>query len=124
MPKSGPPAPEPQGYAAVPGYVKNNPLNNDYYVEQFKDDPWYPIIKRTHERLTELIPGYNIAQIKDKFGGLRYYFDFPEVIPIHPEWPAYDTEEKVRAMAQRVVTYAEAWVDGFEYHHENNAPKG
>lgn len=107
--QNGPPAPEPKGYAAVPGFVKSNPLNNDYYVEQFRDDPWYPIIKQTHERLTAVIPGYNIAQIKDKFGGLRYYFDEPQD----------SLEEKVKE-ARQIVAYATAWVDGFEYYRENN----
>jgi hypothetical protein len=109
-----PPAPEPQGYLAKPGFVKSNPANNDYYVEQFMDDEWYPAIKRTNELLTELIPGYNIRQIKDKFGGLRYYFDYPEEIPTNPEWPAYDSVEKIRAMAKGIVTYAEGWVEGYE----------
>jgi hypothetical protein len=110
--------PEPQGYRAYPGFVKSNPLNNDYYVEQFKDDPWYPIIKRTHERLTELVPGYNIAQIKEKFGGLRYYVDFPDGVleaAVKPEWRYLDSAEKVMNNATDIIRYAEAWVDGFEY---------
>lgn len=108
------PHPEPIGCVAEPGYVKNNPLNNDYYVERFQGDPWYRIIKRTHERLEELIPGYNIRQIKEKFGGLRFYYDLPEEIPVKPEWPAFDSRDKIINMARSVVTYAEAWVDGYE----------
>ncbi len=67
------PYPEGPGYAAIPSFVKGNPLNNDYYVEQFKDDEWYPVILKAHKELSALFPGYNIDQIKEKFGGLRYY---------------------------------------------------
>ena len=67
------PYPEQPGYSAQMGFVKNNPLNNDYYVKQWVDDPWYEIIAKTHDELTRKFPGYNISQIKEKFGGLRYY---------------------------------------------------
>jgi antirestriction protein ArdC len=36
---------------------------------------WKDIIDRTHEKLKYIDPDYKIAQIKEKFGGLRYYFD-------------------------------------------------
>lgn len=101
----------------MPGFVKSRPENNDHYVEQMKDHPWYPIIKETHDKLTELIPGYNIGQIKEKFGGLRYYFDFPDVIVVNEKsW--LNTEKKVRERANAFVTYAEAWVDGYEARRE------
>jgi hypothetical protein len=108
------PYPEPSGFVALPGFVKSNRLNNDYYVEQFKDDPWYPIIKRTHDDLTKLLPEYNIEQIKEKFGGLRYYYLPGDEIPVNEKsW--LNTREKVLAQAEAIVRYAEAWVSGFEY---------
>ena len=112
-----PPTEEPNGYAAVPGFVKSQAENNDYYVEQFKDEPWYPIIKHTHDALTELVPGYNIAQIKEKFGGLRYYIDLPEEVleaAVNPDWASKKTPDKVRDAANNIIRYAEAWVDGYE----------
>lgn len=36
---------------------------------------WKDIINHTHEKLKYIDPDYKIAQIKEKFGGLRYYFD-------------------------------------------------
>lgn len=69
------PAPEEQGYSARAGFVKGNPLNNDFYVEQFAGDEWEAPIREAHALLTEKFPGYNIAQIKDKFGGLRFYIN-------------------------------------------------
>lgn len=109
-----PPVEEPSGYMSQPGFVKSRPENNEHYVAQFEGHEWYPIIKQTHDELTRLIPGYNISQIKEKFGGLRYYFSFPDEIPVKPEWPAYDSPEKIKAMVRARITYAEGWVDGFE----------
>ena len=96
-------APEPPGCYVRKGFVKNNPANNDAYVELWSDHPWYPAISNLHRRIEELLPGYNIAQIKEKFWGLRYYFDAPE---------AADPTKLARARA--LVTAAEAWVDGRE----------
>lgn len=35
---------------------------------------WFPLIAQTHRKLRHLDPGYCVAQIKEKFGGLRYYY--------------------------------------------------
>ena len=110
-----PPVVEPDGYRAMPGFVKSRPENNDYYVEQFKDDPWYPIIKDTHERIKEIAPGYNVAQIKEKFGGLRYYIDLPEGSIKIGRYSYEDTVEKQTERIKSLISSAEAWVDGFEY---------
>lgn len=107
------PVAEPDGYESRPGFVKSRPENNAHYVAQFEGDDWYPIISHTNEQLEKLIPGYNIVQIKEKFGELRFYFDYPEVIPVKPEWPAYDSEDKIRTMVKDTVTFAEGWVAGF-----------
>jgi hypothetical protein len=36
---------------------------------------WKTIIIDTHSKLKYIDPNYKIAQIKEKFGGLRYYYD-------------------------------------------------
>lgn len=90
---------EPAGYSATAGFVKSQPGNNEFYLEQFRDDPWYPIIRDTHEQLEHIAPGYNISQIKEKFGGLRYYIDLPEVLSDEDREAAYaivrDAEDRV-----------------------------
>jgi hypothetical protein len=48
---------------------------NGLYLEFFGDWGWLPIVSDLHARLIELAPDYRIAQIKEKFGGLRYYID-------------------------------------------------
>lgn len=72
------PAEEPPGYSTSMGFVKSNPLNNDYYVDQWQNDPWYWPIKRAHLEIERLAPGYNVSQIKEKFGELRFYYSLPE----------------------------------------------
>lgn len=114
------PHPEPGGNVAEMGFVKANPLNNDYYVELWKDDPWYPAIKQAHDSLTRLIPGYNIDQIKEKFGGLRFYFSLPEQMPERSPWHVKQDisqevfEKELRARAEGYVLYAEGWCAGYD----------
>jgi predicted nucleic acid-binding Zn ribbon protein len=40
---------------------------------------WYWILDELDKKLTYLDPNYKIAQIKEKFGGLRFYFDTENV---------------------------------------------
>ena len=65
--------PEEDGYFCSPGFVKGNPKNNTAYLEMYREHPWHDLLVRCDAELEELCPGYNIAQIKEKFGGLRYY---------------------------------------------------
>lgn len=116
------PAPfeETGGYHAAPGFVKSRPENNDYYVDQFADDPWYPAIYSAHSNIADVVPNYNISQIKSKFGGLRFYYSLPAEEEINWDMvPKYITDKGDRMDALRVwcdarVAYAEAWVDGYE----------
>lgn len=78
--------------------------NNEIQLKRWEGSPWYPAIKRADEMLSEVIPGYVIEQIKDKFGGLRYYYSLPENL---------NTDE-YRARADKIISYAEGWVDGYE----------
>jgi hypothetical protein len=107
------PVEEPPGYASRPSFVKSRPENNAHYLAQYEDTPWYSILKQTDEQLEELIPGYNIAQIKFKFGGLCYYFDYPAVIPTNPQQAWHDSEEKVKAKVRSIISYAEGWIRGY-----------
>lgn len=66
---------EPPGYVSAPGYVKSRAGNNQHYLRQMKDARGFEIISKYASKLDELVPGYNISQIKVKFGGLRFYID-------------------------------------------------
>lgn len=54
---------------------------------------WQPIIDTLEERLGQIAPGYKVVQIKEKFGGLRYYVALPQ----GSDWEA----------AQRAISEAE-----------------
>ena len=47
----------------------------DEYLFDSCGDGWKEIIRNTNEKLKYIDSNYTIAQIKEKFGGLRYYFD-------------------------------------------------
>ena len=38
------------------------------------DKGWYKLVIDTHKKLKYIDPNYQIHQIKEKFGGLRYYY--------------------------------------------------
>lgn len=72
--------PEPQGCFNEPGFVKANFRNNETYLNKCKHahPEWAELLQNTHDKLKEIVPEYNIAQIKEKFWHLRYYIDLPE----------------------------------------------
>ena len=102
------------------GFVKSNPANNDIYVNQWSEDPWYPAIKQCHDSISMVVPNYNVSQIKDKFGGLRYYYDLPSEEDIDwnlvPSWliSSNDRLGDLRRWCNEEVRAAEAWVWGYE----------
>jgi hypothetical protein len=50
---------------------------------------WYPLLVELDEQLQTLLPNYKLHQVKEKFGGLRYYWTAGEHIhdPDDPEPP-------------------------------------
>lgn len=83
-------------------------FNNEVKIDAWEGHPWYPAVLRASEQLTREVPGYRIDQIKEKFNGLRFYITLPDEL---------DTEE-YQAKADRIISYALGWVDGFEYYEE------
>lgn len=57
---------------------------------------WWPIVEDTHRRLLEIDPGYTVDQVKEKFGGLRYYFTASDGPSDH-----YDVMEAIVDEAER-----------------------
>jgi hypothetical protein len=53
------------------------------------DRGWYPLLVELDEQLGALLPNYELNQVKEKFGGLRYYWEPGEEIqdPNDPEPP-------------------------------------
>ena len=46
----------------------------NYYKSIDVDEGWYQLVIDCDRELTVIDPNYQIAQVKQKFGGLRYYF--------------------------------------------------
>ena len=59
-----------------PAFYGQEPVTNQQYIDTIPDDdPWKPIIVAGAARLDEQFPGWKIGQIKEKFGGCRFYAD-------------------------------------------------
>ena len=52
-----------------------NQQERDKYLEiEWTLPGWKALIKELDSKMSELDPNYTIEQVKEKFGGLRYYF--------------------------------------------------
>jgi hypothetical protein len=81
------------------------------------DRGWYPLLVELDEQLRMLLPNYVLHQVKEKFGGLRYYWESGEDVhdPKDPEppTPGRDGNEAERgqwsqqhdAWSERLDTY-------------------
>ena len=65
---------------------------------------WYPIICELDEQLVRLFPAYRIHQVKEKFAGLRYYWEAGEQLTD----PA-DPEPEPRAAGEDDTVWGERW---------------
>jgi hypothetical protein len=53
-----------------------NQQERDEYIELgYTEKGWLPLIKELDRELSALDSDYGIVQIKEKFGGLRFYFE-------------------------------------------------
>jgi hypothetical protein len=71
---------------------------------------WYPLLGELDEQLRALLPNYLIYQVKEKFGGLRYYWEPGEEVR-----DAGDPDgEAAIAERERRIELAQQLVDGAE----------
>ncbi len=61
---------------------------------------WYPLLVELDEQLRALLPNYVIHQVKEKFGGLRYYWESGEDL--------HDDLERRVELANKLIHTAEA----------------
>jgi hypothetical protein len=62
----------------VQQYLDERNAKRDEYVSLYAKPEtwgWHWIIERTHKHLSYLDKNYTVDQIKEKFGGLRYYYN-------------------------------------------------
>ena len=65
-------------------------------------EAWIPYIEKLDAELEALIPRYEVHQVKDKFGGLRYYFEVPADTPD-------DVAAAARALTSRYESESYTW---------------
>ena len=86
--------------------------NNPGLPESVPDTPcvsyvgkgWWPVVEATHKMMLRIAPDYQLDQVKEKFGGLRYYWHLPTLFEKMPEdadedWvpdPADEAEYKLK----------------------------
>jgi len=80
--------------------VKAQFWNGDGYIEC--REGWNDIILHTHKMLSFINPDYKIAQIKEKFGTLRYYYDYN-----FPDDLDYEDQRIRMDIMDAVVSYQE-----------------
>lgn len=60
--------------AALPEPIQKHVLPDDPYW-CYVPDGWRDLVVELNEKLEEIKPDYVLHQVKEKFGGLRYYID-------------------------------------------------
>jgi len=80
------------------------------------DRGWYPLLVELDEQLRALAPNYVIHQVKEKFGGLRYYWEPGEEVrdPSDPGGEAVVGGEAVIAERERRMEVAKQLVNTAE----------
>lgn len=58
-------------------------------------DGWYPLVRQLDEALRSIAPDYEAAQVKEKFGTLRFY--------VH----TFDLDEDAQKQFEQLITAAE-----------------
>lgn len=89
--------------------------HNKQMVEEWREYPWYPAISNAANSLVELCPKIVFDQIKEKFGGLRFYYTIP--LDLDPsDMPKYvqGSRERLEQQAEEIVRYAEGWCAGYD----------
>ncbi len=87
------------------------------------DRGWYPLLVELDEQLRTLLPDYVIHQVKEKYGGLRYYWEPGEEVhdldDLEPATPGRDGSE---AEWERWAQAHEAWCERLDAYRQT--PEG
>ena len=79
-----------------------NQQERDKYLEiQWTGPGWKNLIKELDSKMSAIDPDYTIEQIKEKFGGLRYYFSSNS----HNADAMYDLEGKYEEKSFKICEY-------------------
>lgn len=80
--------------------------SQEKYIKEVKEHypGWANLIDEINEYILEFDPNYEIRQIKEKFGGLRYYFSFSSNMK---EISMAEISDKVLTLADKSYTICE-----------------
>jgi hypothetical protein len=84
---------------------------------------WYPLLVELDEQMRTLLPNYELHQVKEKYGGLRYYWGSGEEVrdPNDPEPSIPDPERSDAELAQWEQAH-EAWYERLDTYRQG--PEG
>jgi hypothetical protein len=87
------------------------------------DRGWYPLLVELDGQLRALLPNYVLHQVKEKFGGLRYYWDSGEDVhdPEDPE-PPTPVRDSNEAERDRWSQQHDAWSERLDAYRQT--PEG
>lgn len=89
-------------------YARNN--GPYYMIEDYEG--WKDLVNECHRKLVEIAPDYRVFQIKEKFGGLRYYIDrsSDEICDIIREAESKSTQTCMDCGAPGSLRYKGYWM--------------
>lgn len=61
---------------------------------------WQPLIEKLHADLNEVNPDYELQQVKEKWGGLRYYVGYSLTPSSEPDKKMSETDKKMQELIQ------------------------
>lgn len=79
------------------------------------DRGWYPLLVALDKELAAIDPDYQVLQVKEKFGGLRYYYGLDATLACCDEWEAENPQPPA---AEAPVEEWNAWGDLLTKHEE------
>jgi len=77
----------------------------DYINRGYTEEGWLSLILELDEKLSTIDPNYAIVQIKEKFGGLRYYFDCSENTSEADMEAMHELETKYEKLSYKVCEF-------------------
>lgn len=78
----------------------------DAQIGGYVNAGWEPLVDELHRRIVALAPEVYVQQVKEKFGGLRYYWSLPHAVRDEVLPGAYD-DETIGHRIAKLVSQAE-----------------
>lgn len=80
----------------------NSAYNDEAPFPIHVGEGWFDLIEDLHHALLSLCPGYQVVQIKEKFGSLRFYADITNSYPTPVQTVFYQTINQYEVMSSKI----------------------